>query len=96
MDAAKPKREVLLETAIELTCGDRNESYGSPVENHQHIADIFNAVSGHKITAREAALFQICVKLARCRTSPNKADNYVDGMAYFGIAFECALAEGRS
>jgi|15BtaG_2_1085339.scaffolds.fasta_scaffold01693_5 hypothetical protein len=92
--SAKPKRQLLLEEAIRLTCGDRNESYGDTVENHEQIAAIFNAVTGHKITPREAAMFQICVKLARCRTSPNKGDNYVDGMAYFGIAFECAMSEG--
>ena len=93
--AKQPQRLVLLQEASRLTAGDRNKDYGDPVENHQHIADIFNAISGRDIAAREVALFHIATKLARMKTSPTKADNYIDGMAYLGIAFECAIAEAE-
>ena len=85
----------ILKTAMDLTGGERNKDYGGPVENHQHIASVFNAVTGHEITAADAAIFQVCAKLCRMRTSPMKADHYVDGAAYLGIAFECASAEGE-
>ena len=91
--AAEPHRARLLRTARELTCGDRNASYGDPVANHEHIAEIFNAITGRDLTARECALLHVATKLARQRTSPRREDSYVDLMAYAGIAFECALAD---
>jgi len=83
----------LLQEAIGLTSGDRLRDYGGPVETHQHIADIFNAITGRDLTAREVAIFHMATKLARTRTSPTKRDSYVDLMAYAGIAYECAEAE---
>ncbi|MEL6207085.1 MAG: DUF6378 domain-containing protein [Pseudomonadota bacterium] len=92
--AATPHRALLLEEAITATCGDRNRDYGEPVENHEHIARIFNAWTGHDLTAREVVQVLICVKMARRTTSPTHRDSYVDSMAYAGIEYETALAEG--
>ena len=83
----------LLRTAAEITAGDRNADYGDPVTNHEQISRIFNAITGHNLTARDVALLHVSTKLARMRTSPLKEDSYIDGMAYLGIAFECAKAE---
>lgn len=85
-----PRIELLSE-AIELTGGDRNEAYGDPVLNHQHIADIFNAVTGRNLSAREIVLVHVATKLARRARNPTHRDSYVDGMAYTGIEYECAL-----
>ena len=90
--AEQPLRLALLEEAAILTGGDRNKAYGDPVPNMQHIADIFNAISGHKVTARDAALFHVATKLARLYGNATHRDSHVDGMAYLGIAFECATA----
>jgi hypothetical protein len=83
----------LLEEASNLTNGDRLKDYGDPVTNHQHIADIFNAITGHDLTAREIVLVHEATKLARRQRSPKKIDHYVDNMAYVGIEYECAMAE---
>jgi len=93
--AATPLRALLLQEAEGLTCGDRNRDYGEPVANMQHIADIFNAITGRDITAREVALFHQSTKLARRAKNPTHRDSYVDGMAYTGIEFECASVEYR-
>jgi hypothetical protein len=90
--AASPFRVLLLEEAASLTAGDRNRAYGEPVGNMQHIADIYNAITGQKISARDVALFHQATKLARLAKNPAHRDSYVDGMAYGGIAYECALA----
>lgn len=92
-NAATPKREQLLSEAISLTCGDRNRTYGSPVENMQHIADIFNAWTGMNLTARNVAQMHICTKMARRTTTPDHRDSFVDDMAYVGIEYECATHE---
>lgn len=91
--ASVPLRVQDLQEAARLTAGDRNVDYGPPVENYEQTAAIFNAMTGRDLTASEGALFMVAVKLARLRTSPTKADNYIDAMAYLGIVHECAEAE---
>lgn len=87
------QRVRVLLTAIDLTTGDRNRDYGEPVANMQHIADIFNAITGKDLTGRDIALVHQATKLARRQTSPTHRDSYVDGAAYTGIEYECALSE---
>lgn len=85
----------VLNKAIELTGGDRNRDYGDPYENLRHIADIFNAITGHGLSASDVATLQIAVKLARARTSPLKSDHYVDMAAYMAIRYECEQQEAE-
>lgn len=89
----KNDRMQLLKEAIELTSGDRAVDYGDAVTNHQHIAKIFNAITGHDLSAQDIALLHTCTKLSRGQTSPTKRDHYVDRMAYAGIEYECVMAE---
>ena len=89
----KENRIALLQEAMELTGGDRAVDYGDAVDNHRHIAKIFNAITGHNLTARDIALLHTCTKLSRGQTSPTKRDHYVDRMAYAGIEYECVIAE---
>ena len=89
----KPNRCDLLAEASALTSQERNKDYGDPVDNMTHIADIFNAITGHQIKPSDVAILHIATKLARKRTSPLKKDHYVDTMAYMGIAYECELQE---
>lgn len=94
--AAMPLRVACLDTAIQLTAGDRNAAYGEPVENHRHIAAIFAAITGHKLTPRDVALFHVATKLARLAKNSGHQDSYVDAMAYLGIAYECAVSVPQS
>lgn len=87
------KRVGLLQEAIRLTSSDRNQDYGDPYENHKRIAYIFNAITGHSLSARDVVFLHIATKLARMQTSPAKDDHYVDLMAYAGILRECVNAE---
>jgi hypothetical protein len=89
----KPKapRCELLDEASKLTAGDRNETYGEPVENMQHTADIFNAWNkdGITLTARHITMVHQATKMARRTITPDHRDSYVDNMAYTGIEYEC-------
>ena len=90
----KVNRVDLLKKAITLTDGQRQSDYGKPVDNMQHIADIFNLNTDGTLTARDVALVHQCTKIARRRISPNVADHCIDNMAYCGIEFEC-VREGK-
>ena len=65
----KPNRIDLLKRAIEYTDGDRRTDYGSPIENHEHIAMIFNSITGKRLSAKDIALVQVATKLARMTSS---------------------------
>ena len=93
--ASTPFRVLLLGEAAKLTAGDRNKAYGPPVENMQHIAQIYNAITGQSITARDVTTLHRATKLARAQFNSLHRDSYVDEMAYCGIAYECALAEDQ-
>lgn len=88
----RPLRIEDLLKAAELTGGDRNRDYGDPVENYRDTVRIFQALTSIELTPHEGAMFMVAVKLARLKTSPLKDDNYIDAMAYLGIAHECASA----
>lgn len=88
-----PERIKALHEAAALTGGARNSAYGEPVANMQHTADVFNAMTGRDLSAREASLFMEAVKIARRVKNPLHRDSYVDGMAYTGMTYECALME---
>ena len=90
---AMPLRAQLLREAEEITCGDRHMDYGDPVTNHERIAAIASAATGHHLSAHDVVMVLIAAKMARARISPMKRDHYVDMMAYAGIAYECAVAE---
>ena len=92
-EASKLDRCDLLREAVSLTGGVRLKDYGSPVENHQHIARIFTAITGKHVTGRDVAIMHQATKLARRRTSPTEKDHYIDNMAYVGIEYECAMEE---
>ena len=86
-------RKEILETSISLTCGDRAAAYGEPRDNMADIAAVASVITGKALTGRDIALINVAIKLCRAKTSPAKADHYIDGAAYFAIAGECADAE---
>lgn len=86
----------ILDEARELIHGERNVAYGSPTENFERIAGIWNVQLGDKlkapITAQEVALLMIGVKLGRAVNQP-KRDNFVDIAGYAACGFEAGETE---
>jgi hypothetical protein len=64
----------------------RGEEYGDLDENFERIISIFDAMTGIGLTCHEAALFLVAVKMARLKTSPDKADTYADAINYLAFA----------
>lgn len=79
-----------LDVAKSLTRGDRDKDYGSPSENMQYTADIWNTILKARgrlkssITAEEVGLCMIGVKLARQSFKP-KDDNLIDVAGYVDV-----------
>jgi len=76
----------ILDEAKVLVLGDRQESYGHPIENWDRTARILSAIWHDKLTepltAEEALLGMQGIKIAREIHSP-KRDNRVDGAGYW-------------
>lgn len=68
-------------------------SHGGAVENHQHIAALWSALLGYDITARQAALCMILVKMSRSEAGEAVRDHDVDICGYAGIARACSESE---
>ena len=81
------KREEILQQAINLTMGDRNEQNGDPYENHLRIAKIWSVILGIEVEPYQVALCMAGLKLARLAYNPLD-DSFIDGAAYLAIAGE--------
>jgi hypothetical protein len=74
--------------------GDRNASYGSPTQNFQNTADLWNVQFQHllkpdaKFSAADVAIAMAHLKLARM-IAGSKHDNWVDLIGYAACGLEC-------
>ena len=75
------KTKSICKIADEIVCGERRRDYGPPTANFQLTANTFNALTGHKLSAEEVAIFMIVLKLARQVHTP-KRDNLIDICGY--------------
>lgn len=77
--------------AKKLVLGDRNSSYGSPIEDYSKTAKIWSGLLFHKlkpgieITPKDAALMMVGLKLSR-EVHRHKPDNLIDGHGYLLVA----------
>ena len=51
---------------------------------------MFNALTGSSLSEEQGWKFMVCLKLVRSEQGEYRADNFVDGAAYFGLAGETA------
>ncbi len=86
-------RGEILKEADRLTHGDRNKNYGTPLVNHQRIAQLWSVWLETEITPAQAAMCLALVKVARLIETPDHLDSFIDGAAYFSIAGEIAYRE---
>lgn len=78
--SGQPSNSILAE-AEHLTTQDRNDSYGHPGIQFGKVAAAFNAMTGHRITGKQAITFMVVLKMVRENFTP-KRDNRVDAAGY--------------
>jgi len=82
-------RGKILDEAKALTYADRQNDYGTPIINFNRISRLLSAYLDCEITPEQGAMICALIKVARSMET-YKADNYIDGAAYFAIAGELA------
>jgi nucleoside 2-deoxyribosyltransferase len=93
---SKPKKNPsILETAMEITNGDRRRDYDSATPNHGRIAELWNSyISVRKnpeaeISAFDVAIMMVLLKIARIAYTPT-FDGFVDMAGYSKCAAQIA------
>ena len=80
--------DILLE-AHQLVTGARQDTYGKVTEDYAKVVDIFEALTGTRLSIADALLFMVSVKLARLRTNLDKNrlhhDSLLDALGYLGL-----------
>lgn len=82
-------RGQILDEAKRLTHADRQDDYGTPAINFNRISRLLSAYLDQEISPEQSAMICTLIKVARSMET-YKADNYIDGAAYFAIAGELA------
>lgn len=68
--------------AAELVTGEKQNSYGHPLDDFTRAAKIWEAILGFQVSAEQVALCMVGVKISR-QANAAKLDNIVDGIGYF-------------
>lgn len=88
-------RSEILEAARKCVCGDREEDYGSPENNFNRIAALWEAYLGDRhLCAKDVAVMLALLKIGRIGGGHTKLDNWIDlaGYAACGGELESEVA----
>ena len=88
------KRADILATASEYVTTDRAATHGDAEDNFRRIAELWNAYLGvDDITTIDVAVMLALLKVARIRSNPNHADNWIDIAGYAACGGEIATGD---
>jgi hypothetical protein len=83
-------RSEILDTAKEYVTKDRAGTHGDAEANFGLIAAYWSAHLGRNIKPHDVAVMMTLLKLARAKSNPAHADNWVDGCGYLACGGEIA------
>ena len=81
----RPAEVLVPEADIAGLLAVRGSAYGSPLVNHERIADLWSAYLRHDIKPEQAAMMMALLKVARLIQSPEHADSIHDLAGYVEV-----------
>jgi hypothetical protein len=88
------KRADILATASKYVTKDRAATHGDAEDNFRRIADLWNAYLGvNTISAVDVAVMLALLKVARIKSNPTHADNWIDIAGYAACGGEIATGD---
>ena len=85
-------RKEVLDKALDITTGGRQEMHGDPSDTFNHIAELWTAYLGTGVDSEDVCHMMTLLKIGRMRYGKLNADDYVDAIGYQSIAAELAGA----
>lgn len=85
-------RDELFAEASSIISGDRQAAYGSAKENFARTAALWEQALGASVSPVDVAVCMILLKIDRLKTSPAKADTWVDILGYAALGGEIATS----
>lgn len=94
-------RTEILNEAIELINGERNSTYGDPLDDflttatfwQTYITRTIEARGGLDIKPHDVAVMMNLLKTARISWSPEKRDHWADLAGYTGCGWDCVVRQ---
>lgn len=86
-------KRAILERAIGLITGDREEDYGEAHKNFSDIAALWSVVLDVDVRPWQVAACMSQLKLARATKTSTHVDSWTDMAGYVGLAAELALGD---
>ena len=91
------KRAEVLEAAKNIVCNNREKQYGSPENNFEAIAELWNAYLHTKqlelLNTTDVAIMMTLFKIGRMMSGKPKEDNWIDAIGYLACGAELELTE---
>jgi len=97
-------RSQILNEAITLINGDRNNDYGDPLDDFSTTASLWNTYINRTIDARgdlqlsphDVAVLMVLLKVARLSWTPEKKDHWADIAGYTGCGWDCVMRQDET
>jgi ABC-type sulfate transport system substrate-binding protein len=86
-------RADILDTAKDYVTKDRAATHGDAERNFGLIAAYWSAHLNKNISPHDVAVMMTLLKLARAKSNPKHADNWIDGCGYLALGGEAAMEE---
>ena len=86
-------RADILDTAKDYVTKDRAATHGDAERNFGLIAAYWSAHLNKNISPHDVAVMTTLLKLARAKSNPKHADNWIDGCGYLALGGEAAMEE---
>lgn len=86
------ERKEILEEAVRIVTGERQNQYGDAEDSFGLIAGLWGDYLNHPVSSKDVALMMILLKVAREKGGNGKADNWVDIAGYAACGGEIATA----
>lgn len=93
LDTKEKRRGQVLNKAIEVINGERQDAYGNPEDNFSLIAQFWNVYINKvdlPLGPHDVAVMMTLMKVARIASGTQKEDSYVDAAGYIGLAADMA------
>jgi len=88
MTMAKYTRSEILDTAKEYVTKDRAATHGDMESNLTTIAELWGVYLERHVDPADVAVMMTMLKIARIKSNPSNADNWVDSCGYMACGGE--------